>query len=51
VLAAAREHLLSRAAKISDPVWRERFLTQVPNNARTLALAGAGGGASTDQRN
>ncbi|WP_437779709.1 serine/threonine-protein kinase [Sorangium sp. So ce1097] len=39
VLAAAREHLLSRAAKISDPTFRERFLTCVPDNARTLALA------------
>ncbi|HTN83381.1 MAG TPA: serine/threonine-protein kinase PknK, partial [Sorangium sp.] len=38
-LAAAREHLLSRAAKISDPSFRERFLTCVPDNARTLALA------------
>jgi tetratricopeptide (TPR) repeat protein len=39
VLAAARNQLLSRAAKISDTQWRERFLTQVPDNARTLALA------------
>ncbi|WP_438017101.1 protein kinase [Sorangium sp. So ce315] len=39
VLAAAREHLLGRAAKISDPTFRERFLTCVPDNARTLALA------------
>ena len=38
--ASAREHLLARAAKISDPVWRRRFLTAVPDNARTLALAG-----------
>ncbi|WP_437733880.1 serine/threonine-protein kinase [Sorangium sp. So ce1335] len=38
-LAAAREHLLGRAAKISDPTFRERFLTCVPDNARTLALA------------
>jgi tetratricopeptide (TPR) repeat protein len=39
VLTSAREQLLARAAKISDLVWRERFLTQVPDNARTLALA------------
>ncbi len=39
VLAAARQQLLERAAKISDAAWRERFLTQVPDNARTLALA------------
>ncbi|EYF01502.1 serine/threonine-protein kinase [Chondromyces apiculatus] len=41
VLAAAREHLLSRAAKISDLRWRDRFLSQVPDNARTLSLASA----------
>ena len=34
----AQRHLLARADKISDPVWRERFLTNVPDNARTLAL-------------
>jgi tetratricopeptide (TPR) repeat protein len=38
-IADARTHLLARAAKISDPAWRERFLTAVPDNARTLALA------------
>ena len=38
-LADAREHLLARAAKISDTAWRERFLAAVPDNARTLALA------------
>jgi tetratricopeptide (TPR) repeat protein len=38
VLVAAREHLLARAAKISDATWRGRFLTQVPDNARTLEL-------------
>jgi eukaryotic-like serine/threonine-protein kinase len=36
----ARAHLLARAAKISDPEWRRRFLTAVPDNARTLLLAG-----------
>jgi hypothetical protein len=35
----ARTRLLARAAKISEAVWRESFLTYVPDNARTLALA------------
>jgi eukaryotic-like serine/threonine-protein kinase len=35
----ARDRLLARAAKISDPMWRERFLTNVSENARTLSLA------------
>jgi tetratricopeptide (TPR) repeat protein len=35
--AAAREHLLTQAARISDPVWRESFLTRVPDNAAILA--------------
>jgi eukaryotic-like serine/threonine-protein kinase len=35
----AQRHLLARAEKISDPVWRERFLTNVPDNTRTLELA------------
>ncbi len=29
-----------RAMKISDSAWRERFLRGVPDNARTLELAG-----------
>ncbi|WP_433926181.1 serine/threonine-protein kinase PknK [Sorangium cellulosum] len=37
-IAAARERLLERAGKISDPVWRERFLT-LPDNRKTLAMA------------
>ncbi|XXY50810.1 protein kinase [Sorangium sp. So ce269] len=37
-IGAARERLLERAGKISDPVWRERFLT-LPDNQRTLAMA------------
>ncbi|WP_437762847.1 protein kinase [Sorangium sp. So ce281] len=41
-LAVARQHLLDRAAKISDASFRERFLTCVPDNAKTLALAAAG---------
>jgi tetratricopeptide (TPR) repeat protein len=47
-IAGAREHLLARAAKISDPEWRGRFLTAVPENARTLALAGELPGAAID---
>lgn len=38
-IAAARGRLLERAAKIREPTWRERFLTCVPDNARTLSLA------------
>jgi tetratricopeptide (TPR) repeat protein len=38
----AHARLLSRAAKISDPVWRERFLTGVPENARTIELSRVG---------
>ncbi len=36
---AAKERLLARAARITSPAWRERFLTQVPDNAATLAGA------------
>jgi hypothetical protein len=32
----ARERLLARAAKISDPDLRARFLDVVPENAATL---------------
>jgi eukaryotic-like serine/threonine-protein kinase len=39
-ISQARDRLLAGAAKISDPRWRARFLTSVPDNARTLALAG-----------
>ncbi|WP_437597219.1 protein kinase [Sorangium sp. So ce590] len=38
-IALARNGLLVRAGRISDPVWRERFLSDVPDNARLLALA------------
>ena len=38
-LAAARESLLARAAKISDPRRREQFLAGVPENARILTPA------------
>ncbi|MEO5729104.1 MAG: serine/threonine-protein kinase PknK, partial [Byssovorax sp.] len=40
-IAEARDQLLARAAKIGDPVWRERFLSGVGENAETLALAAA----------
>ncbi|WP_437605380.1 hypothetical protein WMF20_30200 [Sorangium sp. So ce834] len=38
-IAAARAALLARAERLSDPTWRERFLRDVPDNARTLDLA------------
>jgi eukaryotic-like serine/threonine-protein kinase len=38
-IASARDNLLARAARISDPLWRESFLCKVPDNARTLELA------------
>ncbi|MDC0676799.1 serine/threonine-protein kinase [Sorangium atrum] len=44
-IAAARERLMERAGKISDPVWRERFLT-IPENQRTLEMAARWGGPS-----
>ncbi|WP_437585780.1 protein kinase domain-containing protein [Sorangium sp. So ce1000] len=38
-IASARAALLARAEKLSDSAWRERFLRDVPDNARTLELA------------
>jgi len=38
-LETARERLLARAARIEELAWRERFLNDVPVNARILALA------------
>jgi tetratricopeptide (TPR) repeat protein len=38
----AKDRLLARADKIHDARWRESFLTNVPENARTLALAAEG---------
>jgi tetratricopeptide (TPR) repeat protein len=35
----ARDDLLTRAAKIEAPSYRQSFLTRVPTHARTLALA------------
>jgi tetratricopeptide (TPR) repeat protein len=39
VLEEAAARLLARADRIAEPVWRERFLRGVPENARTLELA------------
>ncbi|AUX42613.1 protein kinase [Sorangium cellulosum] len=41
----ARDRLLERAAKITNRAWRASFLENVPENARTLALARAWLGA------
>lgn len=38
-IAAARARLLERAARIGDAAWRKSFLDNVPEHARTLALA------------
>jgi eukaryotic-like serine/threonine-protein kinase len=38
-LEVARERLLARATRIEEPSWRERFLNDVPVNARILSLA------------
>jgi hypothetical protein len=40
-IARARAYLLEIAGKIPDPSYRASFLEQVPENARTLALASA----------
>jgi tetratricopeptide (TPR) repeat protein len=40
-IARARAYLLAVADKIADPGYRASFLDQVPENARTLALARA----------
>ena len=39
VLQRAEERLRARAANIQELRWRETFLSRVPENARTLALA------------
>jgi hypothetical protein len=36
---AARDRLLARATHITNPAWRESFLTRVPDNVRTMRLA------------
>ena len=38
VLAVAHQRLLARADRIEEPAWRQRFLHNVPVNARILAL-------------
>ncbi|WP_437959519.1 protein kinase [Sorangium sp. So ce119] len=40
-IATARERLLERTARIANPAWRSGFLENVPEHARTLALARA----------
>ncbi|HEX7837055.1 MAG TPA: hypothetical protein VF469_06300, partial [Kofleriaceae bacterium] len=40
-IAQARAYLRAVADKIADPGYRVSFLEQVPENARTLALASA----------
>ncbi len=37
-IATAQARLLERAAKIGDPAWRDSFLANVPEHARTLQL-------------
>src|SRR5262249_14671366 len=39
MIAAARERLLGQASRIGDPALQRSFLEDVPENARTLALA------------
>jgi tetratricopeptide (TPR) repeat protein len=48
-LEAARERLLARAARIEEPAWRERFLHDVPVNARILSLAAQWAGGAVPQ--
>jgi hypothetical protein len=51
VIAEAARKLREHAARVSDAALRETFLREVPENARTLALAeawGAGGEASAE---
>jgi hypothetical protein len=40
-IAEARAHLLAIAGRIAEPAYRQGFLEDVPENARTLALARA----------
>ncbi|HLM75112.1 MAG TPA: serine/threonine-protein kinase PknK, partial [Polyangiaceae bacterium] len=39
VIASARDRVLRMAPDESEPAWRESYLTNVPENARILALA------------
>jgi tetratricopeptide (TPR) repeat protein len=49
-LEAARERLLARAARIEEAAWRERFLHDVPVNARILSLAAQWAGGAPAPR-
>jgi tetratricopeptide (TPR) repeat protein len=46
-IGAAREIVLAKAAKISDPALRESFLGRVPEHVQILALTEAWGGGAT----
>ncbi|WP_437904374.1 protein kinase [Sorangium sp. So ce327] len=50
-ISAARDKLLDRAESVRDPEWRRRFLSHVPDNARTLELAAQWVGAVGAGRN
>ncbi|WP_437990691.1 protein kinase domain-containing protein [Sorangium sp. So ce145] len=50
-ISSARDKLLDRAAGVRDPEWRGRFLSHVPDNARTLELASQWVGAVGAGRN
>ena len=41
----ARAWLLARAARISEPSWRTRFMNEVPTNAKLLASCATPGAA------
>jgi hypothetical protein len=45
-VAVAADRLRQRAARISDPAWRQSFLERVPDNARILELERRWRGAS-----
>ena len=47
VLAQARAWLLARAARISEPSWRTRFMNEVPTNAKLLRVVDAMGSLVT----
>jgi serine/threonine protein kinase/tetratricopeptide (TPR) repeat protein len=42
-IAHARDRLYVRASRITEPAWRDSFLKNIPENARTLQLAGEWG--------
>jgi tetratricopeptide (TPR) repeat protein/predicted Ser/Thr protein kinase len=48
VIASARDRVLRRAPAESEPAWRASYLTNVPENARILALAQAWLPAASD---